>query len=73
MDGFLNPEDMKRSQDLKPYYRLNGAIYLIKREYVGRLKNLYGKDTFAYVMPIMESIDIDTMKDFMLAEFWSDK
>lgn len=40
---------------------------------MGRLKNLYGKDTFAYVMPIMESIDIDTMKDFMLAEFWSDK
>ncbi|MGE6571693.1 pseudaminic acid cytidylyltransferase [Psychrobacter namhaensis] len=69
MDGFINPNDIKRTQDLKPYYRLNGAIYIFNREYVGKLDKLYSSGTHAYVMDQKSSIDIDTIDDFDLAEY----
>ena len=69
MDGFIEPSDMKRTQDLDPIYRLNGAIYIFDRKYVGRISELYSVGTFAYVMSSKVSIDIDTQDDFNLAKF----
>ena len=69
MEGFIKPGDMKRTQDLDPTYRLNGAIYIFDREYVGRMNELYREVTYAYVMKPRLSIDIDTENDFKLAEF----
>ena len=69
MDGFIKKENNKRTQDLEPYYRLNGAIYIFDRKYVGRISELYSMGTFAYVMSSKVSIDIDTENDFKLAEF----
>lgn len=68
MDGFIKPENLKRTQELEPYYRLNGAIYLLERNYVGKLTDLYSKGTYAYVMGARESVDVDTLQDFKLAE-----
>lgn len=73
MAGFIEPNDMKRTQDLAPTYRLNGAIYIFGREYVGRISELYSLGTFAYVMSAKSSIDIDTQDDFNLAEFFVNK
>ena len=70
MDGFIEPSDMKRTQDLDPIYRLNGAIYIFDRKYVGRISELYSVGTFAYVMDSKLSIDIDTQMDFSLAAFY---
>lgn len=70
MDGFIKQEDMQRTQDFEPYYRLNGAIYCFERNYVGRLEQLYSEGTYAYVMKSRSSIDIDTYEDFQLAEFY---
>ena len=73
MDGFIKKENNKRTQDLEPYYRLNGAIYIFDRKYVGRISELYSMGTFAYIMDRRASIDIDTQDDFELAEFFVNK
>ncbi len=70
MSSFLKDEvKNKRSQDLKQYYRLNGAIYLIN---INRLKNektmLLKDNIYAYEMDRMSSVDIDEQIDFYVAE-----
>lgn len=60
----------KRSQDLEPYYRLNGAIYLIKTSSFIEHNTLFLKENaFAYIMEPSESVDIDNQIDFSFAEF----
>lgn len=70
MDGFIKPENLKRTQDLATYYRLNGALYFFERDYVNNLSNLYSEGTYSYIMASRSSIDIDTKEDFKLAEFF---
>ena len=70
MDGFIELGDMKRTQDLDPIYRLNGAIYFLSREYANRLSELYSEGTYSYIMGLKYSIDIDVDLDFKLAEFF---
>ncbi len=70
MDSFLNPDIFgKRSQDLPSYYRINGAIYLIKTETFLKEGTLFPKrGTYAYIMEQEASIDIDTVTDLYCAE-----
>jgi len=69
MDNFINPGIRHlRSQDLPKYYRLNGAIYLSKIEFIYRNKYFIGNNTKAYIMPKERSIDIDSELDFLIAE-----
>lgn len=70
MNNFVKHQDIKRTQDLETYFRLNGAIYLFKREYVNRLSEIYNEDTYAYIMNSKLSIDIDNEDDFELAKFF---
>lgn len=70
MADFINFKNMKRTQDLKPTYRLNGALYIFDRDYVGRMQDLYSEGTYAYIMSTKLSIDIDTQEDFDLAEYY---
>lgn len=69
LDHFFRPESMgKRSQDLPQYYRLNGAIYLVKTTALIRSKTFaVASGGFAYVMPAARSIDVDTETDLELA------
>ena len=69
LKGFMKEEDIKRSQDFDDYYRINGAIYMFQRRYVGRLLELYKFDGIATIMDSGSSIDIDTVDDFEYAEF----
>ncbi|UWH26754.1 acylneuraminate cytidylyltransferase family protein [Aeromonas veronii] len=69
LDGFICPENIKRAQELERYYRLNGAIYLFKRNLVGKLSELYNANSFAYIMSSRESLDIDEELDFHFANF----
>lgn len=71
MDGFIKSNDMKRTQDLEPYYRLNGALYLFGRNYVNRLSEIYSEGTYSYLMDTRSSVDIDTKDDFSLAEYYN--
>lgn len=70
MADFVNAVRKKmHSQDLSSYYRLNGAIYLIKVEDLKCYGTFFidGK-VFSYIMPNACSIDIDEQLDFEIAE-----
>jgi N-acylneuraminate cytidylyltransferase/CMP-N,N'-diacetyllegionaminic acid synthase len=58
----------KRRQDLPKYYRINGAIYISKIETFLKIKDFYEGKSYAYIMPIERSIDIDNVIDLKLAE-----
>ena len=69
MDQFIRTDLFnKQRQQLGKFYRLNGAIYLLKTELVDRVNELYNKNCFAYVMKKEHSIDIDDIYDFRMAE-----
>lgn len=58
-----------RSQDLKKLYRINGAVYAIKKDFL--MKNsrvIDDKNMEAIIMPPERSVDIDELADFLLAE-----
>ena len=58
-----------RSQNLPIYYRLNGAIYLCKKDKLISEKSFLLKENiFAYQMNRRHSVDIDEKFDFDLAE-----
>jgi len=58
----------KQRQELPDYYRINGAIYLMSCAYLSQTTNIYGTDSYAYIMPKERSIDIDDEWDFLMAE-----
>lgn len=70
MKDFIPKEVLnKRAQDLEPYYRLNGAIYIINIEKFLEEKSFFlQENSYAYVMDKISSVDIDEKIDFMLAE-----
>ena len=58
-----------RTQDLKKLYRINGAVYAIKKDFL--MKNgrvIDDKSMEAIIMPPERSVDIDELQDFLLAE-----
>lgn len=69
MNGFLDRASNVRRQVLSDYYRINGAIYMVKTTLVQQESmQLYGEKTYAYVMPKARSVDIDDEIDFAIAE-----
>jgi len=68
LDNFINKDENKRRQELPTYYRLNGAIYLAKVDYFLKYNDFYHKKSFAYIMSKKESIDVDDIIDFKLAQ-----
>lgn len=67
MRDFLRIEGEHRRQELAVYYRLNGAIYLVRAEHFLRTGSLYGDGCYAYRMPTGRSVDIDSQTDFVIA------
>jgi CMP-N,N'-diacetyllegionaminic acid synthase len=61
-------ELVTRRQDAGKLYQLNGALYLIKRNIILEEQTFLPKNTFAYIMPVENSIDIDTPWEFHLAD-----
>ncbi len=70
MSKFLKPEiKNKRSQDLKKYYHVNGAIYICRTDMLLAQKTFFIKSNiYAYIMNKECSIDIDDEFDFLLAD-----
>lgn len=70
MCGFLEENiKNKRSQDLLPYYRLNGAIYICKTDKLLDEKSFFIQDNiYAYIMDKKCSIDIDEEIDFRIIQ-----
>lgn len=57
-----------RRQDLPKIYRYNGAIYIIKTDIFLKKKTFESDNVTGYVMSAENSIDIDTITDFKIAE-----
>ena len=55
------------------YYVLNGAIYLTDKYTLIKNKGFISDDTLLFEMPFSKSIDIDTIDDFEVAEFFGKK
>lgn len=68
MNGFVDLSRVGRRQEMDTYYRLNGAIYIQKTSLLMEQGNLYGENSYAYVMSQEHSVDIDTELDFLFAE-----
>ncbi len=66
-DFIRNDVDKKNREELPEYYRLNGAIFIAKADFMIQNESYYGDNTYAYVMPEDRSIDIDSHLDFRLA------
>ncbi len=66
---FLKPEvvTMPR-QSIPKYYRINGALYIIRVDYLLKSKDIYKEKSFALIMDRSRSIDIDDELDFDIAE-----
>jgi len=62
-----------RRQDLPAAYSLNGAVYVVKVEWFEKSVKLIDKQTVAYVMPKIRSLDIDTELDLMIFQVILDK
>ena len=66
---FIQRENLDRRQNLRKYYRLNGAVYISKVDVLKEIHSFYGKNSYAYIMDQRHSVDIDTELDFEYAEF----
>ncbi|SHK01229.1 acylneuraminate cytidylyltransferase family protein [Tepidibacter formicigenes] len=61
---------LTRRQDFPKLYRLNGAIYIAKTDKLLEFKDFETNRTIPYVMDRVSSIDIDSLEDFNIAQFY---
>jgi len=66
----MNKYKNKNRQELEKHYKYNGALYIADIDYFLENNGFIGNETFAFVMEKEKSVDIDTLFDFKLAEFF---
>tara|TARA_B110000211_G_scaffold133702_1_gene153280 strand:- start:9548 stop:10240 length:693 start_codon:yes stop_codon:yes gene_type:complete len=72
--NFIKGLTNARSQDLKEFYQLNGAIYLVDHNILINTKKIFLEDDYyPFIMTPENSVDIDTLLDFKFAEFLFDE
>jgi CMP-N-acetylneuraminic acid synthetase len=65
-----NPEELLRTQDLRPVYEENSCIYIFNRRgFTGNGKRRAGRKPLMFEIPREEAVDIDEEIDFRVAEF----
>lgn len=62
------PAGITRRQDFPTAYVLNGALYFVRSEVFANERSFMGTGTIGYEMSSADSVDIDTLEDFELAE-----
>jgi CMP-N,N'-diacetyllegionaminic acid synthase len=77
-DGALEPilqgkNQFSRRQELPKTYCLNGAIYVVDVELFLKSKDFIFEDSKSYLMDFESSVDIDSLMDFKLAQFFLDE
>ena len=69
MDNFIPEKNYnKRRQDIEPYYRFNGALYISKVKTFYKDMNIYKHKCYAYIMDRNKSFDIDSEFDMKIVE-----
>lgn len=72
-EGFLNKSKIgnyERRQDCPEVYAFNGSMYLINIESIKKARISELKNIKKIIMPEERSVDIDTLADWTLAEFY---
>lgn len=69
LNGFISERDTIQRQAIRPFYRINGAIYIAGVNEFEKDRFLYREGSYAYVMSREKSVDIDCLGDFQYAEF----
>jgi CMP-N,N'-diacetyllegionaminic acid synthase len=65
-----NPANSPNSQDLPEIYSLTYGVNIISREALEKNKNIIGQRPKFYILDGIESIDIDNMEEFEMAEYF---
>lgn len=65
-------EVLNNRQVERPSFFPNGAIYVFKSDLIEQEK-YYTSNSYAYLMPRIKSVDIDTLEDFEYVEFLINK
>lgn len=74
MENFIKSEFLNLPrQSIPTYYRINGALYIIRSEYLKSTPEIYSHKSFASVMKKEDSIDIDDEIDFIMAKILIDR
>ena len=63
-----DPQNQPRSQDLPNIVALNFAISILSKKNMIKYKNIIGQNPLFYKLDEVESVDIDTPLDFIIAE-----
>jgi NAD(P)-dependent dehydrogenase (short-subunit alcohol dehydrogenase family)/CMP-N-acetylneuraminic acid synthetase len=64
-----NMHELTRTQDLETYYEENSCLYLFTKEGLWSMDHRIGSRPYLYLMSDLESSDIDTETDFLVAQF----
>lgn len=62
-------QEIYARQKTEELYRLNGAVYIAKKDVLYKARSFETERTLAYVMDRRSSVDIDRIEDFEYAEF----
>lgn len=69
LENFLDKDLLNKTrQELPSYYRINGAIYIVDKNHLMSSNNIYNTKSYSLIMPKRNSIDIDDLIDFQIAE-----
>ncbi|WP_182199779.1 cytidylyltransferase domain-containing protein [Paraliobacillus salinarum] len=69
LEGFIKQEAVGiPRQSLPTYYRVNGALYIVDKDYLMITDSIYKTGCYAALMDKQSSIDIDDIMDFKIAE-----
>lgn len=63
-----DPNNLIPTQDLEPWYEENSNLYIFTRESFAKTGARIGVRPEMYVTPALESLDIDTLEDWRMAE-----
>jgi CMP-N-acetylneuraminic acid synthetase len=63
-----DPNNLLPTQDLEPWFEENSNLYIFSSESFASTKARIGKRPRMFVTPRLESLDIDTLEDWLLAE-----
>jgi len=69
MEKIVEKKSTVRRQDMEEYYRVNGSIYINR---IGEIdvNTSFNDNVIPFIMDEKHSVDIDVMKDLMLAEYY---
>ncbi|MEG2058903.1 MAG: acylneuraminate cytidylyltransferase family protein [Lachnospiraceae bacterium] len=68
MEGFLSQTNNRERHEFDTYYRINGAMYLVKTDIYTDHMAMYGPRSYGYIMNKSHSVDVDDAFDFRFAE-----